>query len=138
MLSNSNDHKQRNRRTKTEVAELKNRIICLRKEGKDHSKIMELLTLKEDNYFKYYNQITLAYVTELQTKNQGDIAELIKLAEMRLNDIYKMIDSTINDERSPYIAKIKAGELGMTVIQNLLKIQYDGNKLFKVLQRSIS
>jgi hypothetical protein len=139
MLSYSNHRNDRSkRRTKTEVSELKNKIIQLRKEGRDHREIMELLSLKEDNYFKYHNQITSDYVLELENKNKGDVAECIKLAEMRLSDIYKLIDRTIKDEKVPYMAKIKAGELALSVLSNLLKIQYDGNKLFKVLQKSIN
>jgi hypothetical protein len=96
------------------------------------------ISLKPKNYLKHYYKITDTFVEEFKSKNQNDVAEAVKLAEIRLNEIYaKAVDTTLQDEEASQFAKIKAGELGMTVIQNLLKIQYDGNKLFKVLTKGI-
>jgi hypothetical protein len=100
--------------------------------------IMAELELKPKNYLKHYYKITDTFVEELKSKNQNNIAEAVKLAEIRLNEIYeKAVDATLQDSEASHFAKIKAGELGLTVSQNLLKIQYDGNKLFKVLTKGI-
>jgi hypothetical protein len=113
-------------------------MIELRKKGYTHQMIMAELKLKPKNYLKHYYKITDNFVEELKNKNQNDVAEAVKLAEIRLNEIYqKAVDTTLQDDSASQFVKIKAGELGMTVIQNLLKIQYDGNKLFKVLTKGI-
>lgn len=119
--------------------QLHNDIIRLRKKGLSHQMVIQELGLTEVNYFKHYGKITTAFEAEIKAKNSNDIAEAIKLAEIRLLEIYdKAVDGPLNSEDASYFMKIKAGELGMTVIQNLLKIQYDGNKLFKVLTKGVN
>jgi hypothetical protein len=100
---------------------------------------MEELNLKHKNYLKHYASITKTFVSEVKAKNEQDIAEAVKLAEIRLSEIYaKAVDEPLNDENAPTMAKIKAGELGLSVIMNLLMIQYDGNKLFNVLTKGLN
>lgn len=127
------------KRGKLETIQLHNDIIALRKQGNSHAMIMQKLDLKEKNYLKHYYKITGAFIDEYKSKNENDAAEAVKLAEIRLNEIYQnAVDQTLKDDNASYIAKVKAGELGLNVLMNLLKIQYDGNKLFKVLQKSMN